>query len=118
MPNVTFTLLVLKSRQLEKLLAFYSALGLEFVDEKHGNGPQHFSAKLKDVILELYPIMDDAAPVDATTRLGFSVPDVAHVVGALKSLGIAITIGPQQTQWGYHAVTHDPDGRTVEICQH
>jgi hypothetical protein len=37
---------VLKTGNVERLLAFYRALGIGFVEEQHGRGPLHYSASL------------------------------------------------------------------------
>ena len=50
------TLLVLRTPKLEDLKSFYSALGVQFKSERHGNGPDHDAATLEgDLVLELYP---------------------------------------------------------------
>ena len=50
------SLIVLKTKNLENALKFYSALGLEFTLEKHGKGPEHYAATLDyGLVLELYP---------------------------------------------------------------
>jgi hypothetical protein len=41
-------LLVLKTRQLDRLRAFYAALGLSFAEERHGEGPLHLAARDPD----------------------------------------------------------------------
>src|ERR1700729_4285377 len=83
---ITLTLLVLKTRQVEQLRLFYQTLGIDFTDEKHGNGPIHFAGRAGDVVIEVYPVADDGTPVDTSTRLGFAVESLAELV--LKFLGI------------------------------
>jgi hypothetical protein len=39
MANVSLRLLVLKTRQVDRLRAFYQALGLELAEERHGSEP-------------------------------------------------------------------------------
>lgn len=112
MGGVRLNLIVLKTRQLAQLRSFYSALGLTFVEEKHGDGPPHLSARVGEVVIELYPLAADARAADATTRLGFSVPNLDEV---LASLGPAVGGGPRETAWGRRAVVRDPDGRKVEL---
>lgn len=48
MPDASpkLSLLVLKTHQLESLLAFYQHLGISFASEQHGTGPQHYSGQL------------------------------------------------------------------------
>ncbi|MEU9111006.1 glyoxalase/bleomycin resistance/dioxygenase family protein [Streptomyces sp. NPDC048483] len=95
---IRVTLLVLYTPQLEECRKFYAGLGLTFMAEQHGQGPEHYAAVLADgTVFELYP-----------SRPG-------RQTDALR-LGLAIDGGtanpPLAT--GRHQVT-DPDGRTVEI---
>ncbi len=117
MSQVTFSLLVLKTRQVAKLRAFYETLGISLTEEKHGRGPAHLAGHAGDVAFELYELPDDGTAVDATTRLGFSVNTLVKVVDTLQSLGITIVSQPKSTEWGYRAVVRDPDGRAVELYQ-
>jgi lactoylglutathione lyase len=54
-PDVKLNLLVLKTRTLDKLKDFYTAFGITFVEEKHGDGPTHFAGRVGELVLELYP---------------------------------------------------------------
>lgn len=40
---------------IEKMKLFSERLGLEFVPEKHGNGPEHFACAYDGSVLEIYP---------------------------------------------------------------
>lgn len=116
MPSVSIALLVLKTHQLERMRAFYSLLGIEFHEEKHGNGPVHFAGKVNQLIFEIYPLKDTEI-LDTSTRLGFFVE---HLEGVLDSLWQTDFCEPKtvkQTEWGNRAVVHDPDGRAVELYQ-
>ena len=104
-------LLVLRTNKPDELKSFYSAFGARFVSERHGGGPDHYSARLGDLVLEIYPTADGTPP-DPSLRIGLIVDDL-H--GALRSIGQAVT--PRQTPWGLRAVVRDPDGRAVELCQ-
>ena len=54
--SARLTLLVLYSDRMEECRAFYSALGLCFAREQHGQGPQHYAAVLDDgSVFESYP---------------------------------------------------------------
>jgi hypothetical protein len=39
--DAKLNLLVLKTRQLDRLRGFYAALGIAFAEERHGGGPTH-----------------------------------------------------------------------------
>lgn len=117
MAGVSLMLLVLKTRQVDRLRAFYQALGIELVEEQHADGPVHYAGKIGDAVLEIYPLPDEGGAADATTRLGFAVDRLAEVVQTLHAVGAVITAEPRQTAWGLRAVVRDPDGRAVELYQ-
>ncbi len=105
-------LLVLRTPRLEDMRTFYSALGARFECERHGSGPEHYTAVLgDDFVLELYPCIDGSMP-DPGLRLGVRVDNVGE---ALRSIGQSVA--PRQTQRGLRALVRDPDGRTVELLQ-
>jgi lactoylglutathione lyase len=115
MKTTFLNLLVLKSADVSRLLAFYSALGITFTEEKHGNGPEHFSAQLGDMVFELYPA--EKTSVDANTRLGFAVTDLTATMSGVQRLGAVVIRAPRRTESGLCAVVRDPDGRSVELMQ-
>ena len=117
MPGVALKLLVLKTPQVEKLRVFYQALGVELAEERHGSGPLHYAGKIGDAVLEIYPLADEGAAADTTTRLGFAVDRLVEVVQALREAGTVIASEPRQTAWGLRAVVRDPDGRAIELYQ-
>jgi predicted enzyme related to lactoylglutathione lyase len=113
--DISLSLLVLKTHQLDKARSFYHALGVEFAEEKHGAGPAQYAGKLGGVVFELYPLPDGAGPADAATRLGFAVSDVDAAVQSVQAVGASVDRLPEETPWGRRAVVRDPDGRTVEL---
>ncbi|WP_306369833.1 VOC family protein [Nocardiopsis sp. CC223A] len=92
------TLVVLYTPQPDECRTFYQALGLRFVRERHGAGPEHHAAVLADgLVLELYPATEKRTT--GAPRLGFTVP--AHRTDpALEP--------------GRYTFT-DPDGRPVDV---
>ncbi|MGE7387609.1 VOC family protein [Streptomyces sp. NPDC004126] len=64
-------LLVIYTNRLEECREFYAGLGLDLVPERHGNGPDHYSATLADgSVLELYPV--GRRPETGYLRLGLN----------------------------------------------
>jgi predicted enzyme related to lactoylglutathione lyase len=114
---IRLNLLVLKTRQLDRLRQFYAALGIAFAQEKHGDGPLHYAGTIGDLVLELYPLPEGAGLADSTTRLGFAVAGLDAVVRALEGVGAEVVALPRQTAWGRRAVVRDPDGRAVELSE-
>ncbi len=102
------TLLVIRCRDIDRSLRFYSALGLSFVVEQHGAGPVHHATQLGSLVLELYP---SAAPT-TSLRLGLIVEDVAAAVAALQQLGATLV---RYDLARPSALIRDPDDNTIEL---
>jgi lactoylglutathione lyase len=117
MADVSLTLLVLKTRQVDAVRLFYQPLGVDLIEEQHGHGPLHFAGRVGDLVIEVYPLPEGSTSVDSSTRLGFAVENVAEVVTALEEIGTKIVTPPKETAWGFQAVVKDPDGRSVELTQ-
>ena len=118
MSEVGLSLLVLKTRQVDKLREVYGTLGINFTQERHGRGPVHYAGRLGDVVFEIYPLPpEDDTFVDSTTRLGFTIGALKKVVKAVEAMGMPILAQPQATKYGLRAIIRDPDGRVVELRQ-
>jgi len=103
-------LLVLRCKDIEKTKEFYEKLSLSFVKEQHGEGSVHYSTKIGDLVLELYPLGE--SNVDSN-RLGFSVNNSKAILEDGE-----IELVSQYTFDGQiHYVVVDSDGRRVEIVE-
>jgi predicted enzyme related to lactoylglutathione lyase len=114
--NATLNLVVLRVRDLARSKAFYEALGLTLVEERHGKGPVHFSCSQNGLVFELYPA-GDAEISPASVRLGFAVANVDAVLSALENAGGSVVSAPRDSAWGRRAVLRDPDGYAVEVTE-
>jgi hypothetical protein len=90
MTDLSLSLLVLKTRQMEKMRAFYGALGIDLAEEQHGKGPVHYAGRVGAAVLEVYPLPEEGTPTDTTTRLGFTVKQLSVAVERLQALGISV----------------------------
>jgi lactoylglutathione lyase len=110
-PEPGLTLVVLRCADLERSKEFYETLTLSLNPEHHGSGPSHYSARLGETVLELYPA---GATPGAPIRLGVAVPDLRRVVGALRVLGdFVITFDSDHSP--LRALVRDPDGNKIEL---
>jgi lactoylglutathione lyase len=116
MNNVALNLVVLRSPDLTRAVAFYTRLGLHFTQHQHGNGPQHYAAELSGGVFELYPLAADG-PSTLGTRIGFRVSSLDATVAALSDYPGAIISPPKDSEWGRRAVFADPDGHRIELLQ-
>jgi lactoylglutathione lyase len=120
MTEIALGLLVLRTTDLEKSLAFYRALGLDFQQEQHGSGPVHYACDLGGMVIEIYPGEPGIAPErkqGGATMIGFNVPSLDAALNGLAALGITPTSPPKDSPWGRRASLPDPDGRIVEISE-
>jgi catechol 2,3-dioxygenase-like lactoylglutathione lyase family enzyme len=122
----TLNLVVLRCHDLARSRRFYDALGLRFVDERHGQRPPHVAATLPGgTVVELYPTEPEgcgagaASPVPRDPRLGFAVEHIDAVVAQIEGLGGQVVVRPAEQAEDddrvRRAIVVDPDGRRVEL---
>ncbi len=116
MSSITLNLVVLRSSDLARAVAFYTRLGLQFSQHRHGSGPEHFAAELSGGVFELYPLASDGAST-LGARIGFRVPSVDAALAALSDYPTAVVTPARDSEWGRRAVVADPDGHRVELLQ-
>ena len=106
-------LLVIRSPNIERAVAFYEALGLRFEQHSHGKGPEHYASETGGFVFEIYPQRDDLATIN--TRIGFNVDSVDLTLAVLVKLGVNVVSAAKDSEWGRRAVVRDLDGHTVEL---
>lgn len=114
--NFGLNLVVIRARDARGLARFYSLLGLEFAEEKHGTGPVHFACDLGGFLFEIYP-RSDSQPDTSATRVGFQVSSLSASMKALALTGTRVLRQPESTKWGRRAVIVDPEGHRVELLE-
>lgn len=106
---------VIRAANPRNLVRFYSTLGLEFKEEKHGSGPTHFACDLGDSVFEIYPLGKKSQPTTGA-RLGFGVRSLSDTLARINALGpTEILQPPHKTAWGLTALVVDPEGHRVEL---
>ena len=116
MPTATLNLVVIRSPDIDKSAAFYSALGLTFEKHSHGSGPEHYASQGDAMTFEIYPETDSSSSTTAT-RLGFKVADLDALLPLLVEKGGRIASPAKDSSWGRRAVVVDPTGHKVELVQ-
>lgn len=100
---------------------FYEALGLAFVEEKHGDGPVHHSCDLEGIVMEIYPrrAKPEAGKHDDLTAMFFFIGEFEKTLEALKAMGLKPgTVGTSAQSPNLRAASiRDPDGRLVRLCE-
>jgi len=64
-------LLILYCKDIELSKKFYSDLGMTFKEERHGDGPVHYSTEINGLVLELFPTKKEIT--DEGIRIGLNV---------------------------------------------
>jgi len=114
--KLAVNLLVLRCKDVEVTRRFYEQLGLAFVEEKHGAGPQHYAWESDGFVLELYPAAEGQAPDNV--RIGFSTPLLADLAGSLRhNSDVNVVKQPYATPDRLVMLLQDPDGRKVDVSQ-
>ncbi|XGV95962.1 MAG: VOC family protein [Leptolyngbya sp. BL-A-14] len=108
-------LVVIRSADLERSLRFYAALGITFLHEQHGSGPEHLAATLGTVVLEIYP----RGSLEKTigVRLGFQVKALETTIASVLAMNGTVVSPIQKSAWGLRAVVSDPDGHRIELLE-
>ena len=109
-------LVVIRVADLERSADFYRSLGLSLVKERHGSGPEHYSAEIQGTVLELYPRQSEAEET-RHVRLGFAIEDLDEVVGGIHECGSRVISSAKDSPRGRRAVIADPDGHKIELLQ-
>lgn len=112
MTEAELQLLVIRSQDIDSSAEFYRSIGVDMVEEQHGNGPRHFAAELGRLVFEVYPL--GKSDVTSGARLTFAV-DNLEIVDSLPEE--QVIKAPSYTDRGYLAVVKDPDGHTIELTQ-
>ncbi len=115
MNSTKFSLLVVRTADIEAALAFYRALGLSFVQEQHGAGPQHYSCDLGGLIFEIYPTR--AGETSDLTMIGFAVSSLDETLANLRALGVEPISPPKTASWGRFVNVKYGDGRVVQLTE-
>lgn len=107
-------LIVIRTNDVKRLADFYNLLGLTFDYHKHGNSPMHYSSKIGNMVLEIYPLAKNQTEADKNIRLGFAIDNFEKTLNMLNHQSISFS-EPMQTDFGFLTIVSDPDGRKIEL---
>lgn len=116
-----FGALILFTQKLDQVVQFYSAMGLQFEEEEHEDGPRHLACQFGDTHFAIYFASEEGdAPKKlqgGASQLGFVVDNVFNIFNQWKDMGAKVIWEPEEAPWGLTAQVYDPDGRPVEIFE-
>lgn len=108
-------LLVLRAGDIERSRSFYALLGLHLVPERHGTGPLHYSCRLAETVMEIYP--GTGSHARGGLRLGIQLPRASAAIERLVAAGF-LTEHPSVLRRQHRAevyLVRDPDGNSIEL---
>jgi lactoylglutathione lyase len=114
MSSVSLNLVVIRSRDIESAVRFYSQLGLRFHRQQHDGGPEHYSTQIGNTVFEIYPLSRQGASTIGV-RLGFVVDSLRDVLNKMRDIGVNVISRPEKGEWGYSCLVEDFDGHKVEV---
>lgn len=116
MKAASMSLVVIRSKDIERARRFYEILGLEFDKHQHGKGLEHFASTIGDIVFEIYPLRASDHPT-TSVRLGFAVESCDETTRRLHDAGYIVRSRPNDAPWGRVSVIEDSDGHKVEIVE-
>ncbi len=107
-------LVVLYCQDIHQSKSFYECFGMSFVEEKHGQGPTHFSAELDGIIFELYPKGEKEI---TRTRLGLNVSSLDAFTKKLRDRFPNTPIKTIEFDQIKKRLVTDPNGIKIEVME-
>lgn len=111
---MSLNFITIYARDIHKTATLYRLLGLEFLEEQHGNGPLHLATEFAGLTLEIYPT--DTVIGDGLL-LGFEEEDLRKCRDRLSKAGVKIASEISEKNGLTRFVAMDADGRRVIISQ-
>ena len=102
------------TRELERMRAFYEALGLA-AEPTEGSW---IPFRLGDATFALHGMSGDYANDPQVPNVSFGVDDIHATVARFEAQGAKILRGVTDETFGKMAALQDPDGRTFEVAQY
>lgn len=113
--------IALYSPNMEKVVKFYSRLGLEFKKGKHDQGPEHYACEFGGLTLEIYPRLSRVSEPDRLRAMDYRIIlPVENMTESLRSVSRLSKklVSPRKTDLGMSALVEDPDGRHVLLIEY
>ena len=109
-------LLVIRSRDMDRLAEFYKAIGMQL--EKHSHPPcgEHYSTIDDSCVFEICQTKQGEAPT-TNVFFGLNVDDLDDTLTNVLSNNGQVIREPESSEWGTSAVVRDPEGHRVLLMQ-
>ncbi|MEH2212245.1 VOC family protein [Nostoc sp.] len=122
--TISLSFIVIYTMNMESTLSFYSALGMEFIEEQHGpSNLVHHACNLGSIVLEIYPYQatllnpENKQKMVAESRFGFNVTSLEEILCNLEKLGIKSKLSSKVKNNEQRVSVTDPDGRVILLTE-
>ena len=112
--SASIGLLVIRSDDMDRLAAFYTALGLNFVKHAHPPCGEHYSTTDQSCVFEICQ-RKDGQRTTTDVFFGLSVANVEDSVESAVLNGGTVIRSPEDSSWGRTAIIRDLDGHRVML---
>ena len=93
---------------------FFENIGFPFTEERHGDGPLHYSTTVGGTVFEIYPSGKDKSIT--RTRIGFDLTKNVRLSNKVLTFIKENSESLQSMEGGkFYAVITDPNGNKVEL---
>ena len=107
------SLVVIRSDDIEKSRAFYSALGLDFEQHDHPPCGKHYASEQDGFVFEI--CRRNLKEPTTSVFLGLHVGDLEE---RLKAIDPTSIVRPaEEGDWGRSAIVVDPDGHRIMLTE-
>ncbi|KHD87717.1 MAG: lactoylglutathione lyase [Bdellovibrio sp. ArHS] len=117
--SLLITSITINTPHLQDMLGFYGIIGFQFTASKVDKGSEVHRAVHNGVEFSLYSIKNAEKSQIPSLQLGFKITDLERIVGELMTIpGSMCILDPTDMPDGKKAIVLDPDGHSIELCEH
>ena len=109
-----FNFLTLFASDMERTADVYRAIGLSFINEKHGEGPIHLAHEKDGFVLEIY---QKSQAICDGMMLGFEASDISETRAKILQTGANLVKDIAKIDGVDRMIVADPEGRQIYIQQ-
>lgn len=117
--SLLITSITINTPHLQDMLGFYQIIGFQFTASKVDKGSEVYKAHRDGLEFSLYSIQSAQRSPIPSLQLGFTITNVDKIVAALMKIpGVLCVLDPTDMPDGKKAIILDPDGHSIELCEH
>lgn len=109
--------ITLKVINLDSSKELYESFGFDLNLEKHGEGPEHYSFQIENIVFEIYPWQKNEKPDFNTVRIGLTVTDIVKYLEKIETICRKYNLSFQYSSNLKKIELKDFENRTIELME-